>query len=506
MPVSPWKSRLNRLDSAIRRRVSGRGDVEFVERLYDSLLGRAPEAEAVADARKNLSVGALRRRTFRRKVLSSPEYRASPALWKRRWNRLVSGVRRLASGEGDVEFIERLYEELLCRPPEAEAVLDGLRRLKRGLVHRGRFAREVASSPEFALVAPRRERRNWLRDGRAPRTTRSFAGVPPEEVWLELTTRCNVVPPCVMCGYAGGVPPGRRDMDPATWRALLPLLARARRVGLHGAGEPLLYPHLDGLLDALGGGPVVGFNSNGLLLTADVCRRLVDRRLGWISVSLDAANAGTYLRIRRRRDFEALLAKVRALRGVRDAAFAAGPRIEVNMTLMRENLHEAPGFVDLAARIGADGVMFQEMQPGGAHRAVAPDGWVFDYAEQVLLRDSRRDEILGDARRRAVSLGLGFSCEILYGDAAPAPVRPHAPGPAETLPPAPLCGEPWKRLLFDVDGNAHVCCVHRTNEVRLGSRGEDANRIWNGRRARLVREAMFAGPRPACCAGCYRTA
>jgi hypothetical protein len=44
------------------------------------------------------------------------------------------------------------------------------------------------------------------------------------------------------------------------------------------------------------------------------------------------------------------------------------------------------------------------------------------------------------------------------------------------------------------------------NEVLLGRAPHDPlEQIWNGRRARLVREAMFGGPTPSCCYGCYRT-
>jgi MoaA/NifB/PqqE/SkfB family radical SAM enzyme len=240
-----------------------------------------------------------------------------------------------------------------------------------------------------------------------------------------------------------------------------------------------------------------------------VSRRLVERGLGWISISLDAATAGTYLRIRRRWDFETLLSKIQTFRKIRDAAGRPRPQIEINMTLMRLNLPEAPGFVELAARLGLDRVMFQEIQPGGSQRVVAPDGFLFDYCEQELAGEARRDDILGQARERAHSLGLQFSCEILYGspvfsmealeasDATNSPVTGSSP---------PACTEPWKRLLFNVRGDAFVCCIQMVNEVLLGRAQHDSlEQIWNGRRARLVREAMFGGPAPSCCHGCYRT-
>ena len=252
---------------------------------------------------------------------------------------------------------------------------------------------------------------------------------------------------------------------------------------------------------------VVGFNSNGHLLTAAVSRRLVEGGLGWISISLDAATEETYLRIRRRPDFETLLSKIRRLRETRDAAGSSRPQIEINMTLMKLNLPEAPAFVELAADLGLDRVMFQEIQPGGSQRVVAPDGFVFDYHEQELAGERRRDEILGDAKERARSLGLHFNCEILYGSpvAGEMSESPRSTDRPATTSLSPACAEPWKRLLFDVHGDAYVCCIQKTNEVLLGRAPDDPiEEVWNGRRARLVREAMFAGLAPVPCRGCFR--
>jgi MoaA/NifB/PqqE/SkfB family radical SAM enzyme len=396
---------------------------------------------------------------------------------------------------------------MLGRPADEGALSEATRSLALGEIRRGHIRKSVGSSPEHAALASVRD---WLRHAPAPATDRNLAASRPEEIWLELTTRCNMVPACAMCGLAGeGLPRPRHNMDPRTWRSLLPLLRNARNVGLHGAGEPLLYPFLGDLLDALRpSDAVVGFNSNGHLLTEAVCRRLVQGGLGWISVSLDAATAQTYLRIRRRPDFEALLSKVQTLREIRDSAGGLRPQIEINMTLMKLNLAEAPAFVELAARLGLDRVMFQEIQPGGSQRVVAPDGFLFDYAEQELKGDGARDDVLGEARERARSLGLQFACEILYGTqtGSQASGASGAGGSPAFGPPRAACGEPWRRLLFNVNGDAFVCCIQMTNKILLGRAPQDSpEKIWNGRRARLVREAMFGGPDPFACHGCYRT-
>ena len=474
LSVPLWKRSLNRLDSSIRRFASDESDEAFMARLYLRTLGRPADVGALSTGTRKLGLGLLRRGHLRKDVASSPEYRA-------------------------LTTIRESYRKLLDRDATRAEAWKGVQLLTIAHQNRSVLEREIHGGIEY-----------WLRHAPAPVTDRSLAASLPEEIWLELTTRCNIVPACAMCGYASADPRApRRDMDPQTWRSLLPLLRQARHVGLHGAGEPLLYPFLGNLLEALHSSPaVVGFNSNGHLLTAAVSRRLVEHGLGWISISLDAATALTYLRIRRRPNFEVLLSKIQNLREIRDAAGSARPQIEINMTLMRLNLQEVAAFVELAARLHLDRVMFQEIQPGGSQRIVAPDGFLFDYHEQELAGESRCDDILGQARERARSLGLQFSSEILYGSPVPreAPEASGAPESPDTASPPPTCAEPWKRLLFNVRGDAFVCCIQMMNEVLLGRAPHDSfEQIWNGGRARLVREAMFVGPAPSCCHGCYRT-
>ena len=513
-----WKRSLNQLDSSVRRLSSGESDEAFIARLYRKMLGRAPEAGALAEATKNLAPGSLRRGQIRRAIASSPEYqdlmrRFPVPLW-RRWkrfaNRLDSSVRRFASGASDDAFVNRLYQEMLGRLADANALSEATRYLALGEIRRSHIRRTVVASPEHGALAAVID---WLRHTPVPATDRSLAASMPEEIWLELTTGCNMVPACAMCGLADSDrPQPRRNMDPRTWQSLLPLLRKASYVGLHGAGEPLLYPLLGDLLEALRTSPaIVGFNSNGHLLSDAASRRLVEGGLGWISISLDAATAQTYLRVRRRPDFDTLLSKIQALRNIRDAAGTLRPQIEINMTLMKLNLREAPACVELAARLGLDRVMFQEIQPGGSRRVVAPDGFLFDYAEQELAGDRARDDVLGQARERARALGLQYSSEILYGSqtGGEVPEMPEASAASEVLaiaPPRPACAEPWQRLLFNVNGDAFVCCVQMTNRILLGRAPQDSPEIiWNGRRARLVREAMFGGINPSACHGCYRT-
>ncbi len=425
-----------------------------------------------------------------------------PAPWRRRLNRADSAVRRVLGRRSDEAFVEAIYRRWLGRLPDAGGARSCLTELRSGLTRRSLLVKAVSSSPEATAAAPRLRLESALRSAPAPRDPRTRAADPPEEIWLELTTRCNMSPPCSMCGLVQRNPSAGRHMEPRLWGGLLPLLRRARSVGLHGAGEPLLYPALFNLLGRLCSTRTdVGFNSNGHLLNRALASRLVENRLGWMSFSLDAATPETYRRLRRRGDFSRLLSKIRLLVAERARRGSSSPRIDVNMTLMKVNLPEAPGFVSLAAELGADRVMFQELQPGGRQKVVTPSGWEFDYErEEIRPGWSRHAEVMEEAREKARELGVEFRYDIRYGRREPT----DPGGTARAGVPGPLCREPWRRLTVAVDGEAFFCCTHQSNRFGLGTvAGEPAERLWNGRRARLLREALLAPSFPACCRGCH---
>jgi len=107
---------------------------------------------------------------------------------------------------------------------------------------------------------------------------------------IELTNVCNLF--CTYCALTNG---SRRKgiMDQKTFDRVLEVCEENRQFGLDLShfGEPLLHPKVDGYVaQARKAGFFPGFCSNGLLLTADRFKALIDVGLGWIAVTFhDAA-------------------------------------------------------------------------------------------------------------------------------------------------------------------------------------------------------------------------
>ncbi len=474
----------NRLNSWWARQ-RGPDDDVFLNNLYQEALGRPPDPESRSRARESLQQGRLSRAAIRTLLLESPEHQA-------------------------YQVTRQLYQEMLGSAPSPDERWTAVQLLQQNNLDAETLRRAIRSTIKYELhQAP------------VPSSEEPYrATTPPREVWLELTTRCNMVPPCIQCGRSAVKEDEAcwHDMPAEIWQNLLPVLQQARTIGLHGGGEPLLYPHLFDLLGRLDPRrTTIGFNTNGHLLTEDRCVKLIEHGVAWLSVSLDAATPEMYLRLRRSEHLDRVLGNIRRLNEIKARLGSERPRLEVNMTVMGANLPEMPRFVELASGLGAARVMFQQIKPGGHWALQAPDGYRFDYeGEELTHHLPEHAEFAAQAWKRAGELGIPLEYEIAYPETAVAFPAGQKPAPAicatgeapEETPPYPagvLCGDPWTKILVSVDGDVTFCCYHN-NLVILGNlKKQPFEEVWNGLTARTVRQLLLTKRTPLCCQSCFRT-
>ena len=102
----------------------------------------------------------------------------------------------------------------------------------------------------------------------------------PDELYIEVTNRCNSR--CQTCVRTFGTLEDLRDLTLDEFRAMVDQAPRLRRVILHGVGEPLLNRDLPAMIAYLkqrDDAPHVLFNSNAILLTAEMQEELLDTGL-----------------------------------------------------------------------------------------------------------------------------------------------------------------------------------------------------------------------------------
>lgn len=194
-----------------------------------------------------------------------------------------------------------------------------------------------------------------FRGGRAP----AGAGRRWRLIQVECALACNLK--CVMCPWVDirrDAGEARALMRPETWAVIREHLPEIASVDFTGGGETLLQPLLpQWVSDAARAGCEVGFLTNGLILTEDRLRSLLDAGLTWLGVSMDGATAGVYESIRRGSRFETVCANLARVAELRKNG---NPKTLIQFVTMGLNMHECAALVRLAAELGVDEVAFKQ--------------------------------------------------------------------------------------------------------------------------------------------------
>jgi MoaA/NifB/PqqE/SkfB family radical SAM enzyme len=318
----------------------------------------------------------------------------------------------------------------------------------------------------------------------------------PVCLYLETTNRCNLL--CTTCPrtYADLEP--EADMSWELFTRIVGQVPNVARVVLHGVGEPMLVRDLARRVHYLKErGIYVLFNTNGTALTLRKGRELAEAGLDELRVSLDAADAHTFLKVRGKDDFNRIVRNVRAFTEMQAKEALERPRVSLWLTGLKETIAQLPEFVRIAHEIGVKEVYLQrlvfcEETPFGM---ATPDQALFERLSQ------EEAHLLAAAEARAATLGISFNAS-------------GATEPGESLArtadenPWSLCRRPWTVMYVTANGRALPCCIAPFSQAgyenyTLG----DATRqtlpeIWNSPAYRTFRAALQSAAPPKCCVGC----
>lgn len=172
----------------------------------------------------------------------------------------------------------------------------------------------------------------------------------PELDWLqvEVTSYCNAH--CFYCPHEIYRSTWRnRHIDLNVFKNLLPVLRYARLAFLQGWGEPFLHPDFFTLVSlAKRAGCLVGTTTNGVLVDAEMARKIVAGGMDVVSFSL--AGTGPQNDIYRRgTTLAGVLRGIEALVAIREMSGVNKPAIHVSYLLLRSNLSELQRLPDLLA-------------------------------------------------------------------------------------------------------------------------------------------------------------
>jgi MoaA/NifB/PqqE/SkfB family radical SAM enzyme len=273
------------------------------------------------------------------------------------------------------------------------------------------------------------------------------------------------------------------DLSLEQVRRIVDQLPAIERAVLHGIGEPSLNDQLPSIIHYLKArGAYVLFNSNGLALSGERMKRIVAAGPDEIRISLDAATRATYAAVRGIDGLPRIKRNLRALLTYRDSRRTAAPALSCWMTLLRENVTEAPALVQLAHDVGISEVYIQRLVFTGGALATS---------EHSLFGAASESELsaLEEAEQLACSLGVRLRGS---DEAQPAEHVAHGgAGPAYQR-----CLRPWRLVYVTAQGNVLPCCIapfaaRRYDNIVLGNAfAQPLADIWHGEKYRAWREGI----------------
>jgi MoaA/NifB/PqqE/SkfB family radical SAM enzyme len=228
----------------------------------------------------------------------------------------------------------------------------------------------------------------------------AVVGALPRSLYLETTNRCDSKCQTCIRTFQTLEPPA--DLTLERVRAIVEQCPVLDRVVLHGIGEPLLNREIFDIVAYLKTRVAsVLFNSDAILLTPPRARRLVESGLDEFRVSIDAATAETYRRLRGVDRFERVTANVERLVALERDMGVTRPQISLWFTASQANIEELPAFVELAARLDVGEVYVQRLVFNGLGLATEAN------ALHGKLRERERVR-LGEAEALAARHGIAM--------------------------------------------------------------------------------------------------
>jgi len=216
----------------------------------------------------------------------------------------------------------------------------------------------------------------------------------PLDLGVDLYGKCNIKPACAYCPWERMKdmegPAETAVVDDGTLEQYGDFFRCARSLVNCSFGEPLLHPRFGQILDLVARhDKIAEISTNGQAFTPSNVRALQGRHVQ-LYVSLDAASAATYARLRNERWQDVLL----GLTWLRDARRRANGLPNLNMVFMpmRANLQDLESYFKLCRMVEASRVVVRPLNAWIKFDVPTErGGYHFDLKEEVLSRHELED-------------------------------------------------------------------------------------------------------------------
>jgi MoaA/NifB/PqqE/SkfB family radical SAM enzyme len=263
----------------------------------------------------------------------------------------------------------------------------------------------------------------------------------------------------------------------------------------------------------------VGTTTNGVLLTEDLCRQIVDMGLDMIAISLAGINQEND-RIRKGTNLGQVMAAIATLKRIKQELGVDRPALHIAYLLLRSRLEDLEKLPAFFAALGVDQVVISTLDLIASPELIDETLVPKNEGEFAELR-GRLDATIATASRLVLPMHAWLAHPVRHlHEARDAPEREPATPPGQ----AAICTENINNAaVIAVDGSVSPCVYTQlplSSSVRHWVDGEERlfeplafgniqqasfTTIWRSEAYTAFRRAHHAGHRPVPCRNCVRT-
>ncbi len=308
---------------------------------------------------------------------------------------------------------------------------------------------------------------------------------PPAHLQIEVTNNCNLH--CQTC-HRDKLYPQTTTMSLSQFKTAYDNI-RPPKINVSGLGEPFLNPQIFDIIKyAKENGSAVNCATN-FTVTGNKINKIIESGIDQLKISIDAASAATFLKIRKLDMHSTLIKNINELNRMKREIEAPKPDIRFNFALQRDNIDELLDTVEMAKSLGVKAMYIQFLSYIGREdrKSFLVGNMSPEKVKQVLTKTDRLTKQYGIATN--ISMWMS-EFDIFINN-----MQPIHLFNANNRP----CYFPWFSTWVDANGDVRPCPVipwQKGTAIMGNIFREDFSAIWNNSKYRNLRRALARGDRP----------
>ena len=218
---------------------------------------------------------------------------------------------------------------------------------------------------------------------------------------MDITNKCNLR--CIMCHYKEEEiysQPVKTITAEQLRHKIQDIAPFVSHIMLSCGFEPLMSKHFHEIVSMLHTNYPhieVAFCTNAMLLNSKARKTIIEKNVAQVLLSLDGVTKNTVEKIRVGADYSKIISNIMALRDLKQNQRRKYPQMFMDFVLMNANIHEAPAFVELCAKLGIDIIDFRHLVGNiyfSEHdEMMANNKAKYNYFRQLIIAESKKFNI-----------------------------------------------------------------------------------------------------------------